>query len=137
MSIKQRVKILKSGERSIYFDICYKGRRSYEFTDIRLRAGSSPSDREYNKQMLNLAERIKLKRWNEVLNEVHGVSVKVNAKANFLEFADALIRERKGFNRGHTAVIKKLKEFSSRVTLLPEEITERFLNKFYDYIWCE
>ncbi|MEO6731373.1 MAG: tyrosine-type recombinase/integrase [Ferruginibacter sp.] len=133
MGSRIRKKKGKNGT-SLYLDNCYKGSRSYEFLGITLRPGNSPADREHNREMLNLAERIRSKRWNEILNQTHGVNVKLNGQKDFLGFAETIIMERKGFNRGHTGVLNKLKLFVGKNALLPEAINERFLDRFYDFL---
>lgn len=131
MASRIRKKIGKNGT-TLYLDTCYKGKRYYEFLDITLKNGNSPGDREHNKQMMNLAERVQSKRWDEILNQIHGLRPRGVSKVNFFEFSDELIKDLKVFTRGYTGVINKLKEFNNYKPLYPCDMTERFLSKFYD-----
>ena len=131
MASRIRKKIGKNGT-TLYLDTCYKGERYYEFLDITLKNGNSPADREYNKEMMKLAERIQCKRWDEKLNQVHGLIPTGVSKVNFFEFTDDLIKDLKVFTRGYIGVINKLKEFNNYKPLYPSDMTERFFSKFYD-----
>ncbi|HTB52661.1 MAG TPA: tyrosine-type recombinase/integrase [Ferruginibacter sp.] len=133
MGISIRYKKQKNKEVSLYLDIIYNGTRYYEFLDIKLKPEKTPIDRDYNKQQKEYAERIKTKRWNEILNHTNGINIKKTGIINFFDFADTCISS-KGFDRGYTAVISKLKEYANNKPLYTSAINERYLNKFYDYL---
>jgi site-specific recombinase XerD len=133
MGISIRYKKQKNKEVSLYLDIIYNGTRYYEFLDIKLKPEKNPIDRDYNKQQKEYAERIKTKRWNEILNHTNGISIKKTSIINFFDFANMCISS-KGFSRGYTAVIKKLEAFADNKPLYNTAINEKYLNKFYDYL---
>lgn len=134
MGITIRYKKIKNKELSLYLDIIHNKERTYEFLDIRLRPEKTPFDREHNKAQKELAERVSSKRWNEILNHKHNIIPKKNPKVNFIEFAENQVKNYKIFKRGYNAVIRKLKLFMKKKPLYNTDITEDFLNRFYDYM---
>jgi len=134
MGISLRYKKHKNKEVSLYLDIIYKGARYYEFLDIKLKQEKTALDRNYNKEQKEYAERIKTKRWNEILNHTNGINIKKNEVINFFDFAATYISSYKEFDRGYTGVISKLKEFANNKPLYTTAINGKYLNKFYDYL---
>lgn len=133
MAIFVREKKLKNGDRSLYLDICYKGVRSYEFLNIYLKP-ETLKNRRFNDEMKEYAERIKAKRWNDILSNNYDLPVVVNSRINFFEFADSYISENIHYKKGYTAAIKMFKSFKGKGVLYTTEITEKYLNQFYDYL---
>lgn len=86
MSIKIREKTLKNKSKSLYLDICFDGKRDYEFLKIYLLPGTGPKVREQNKVLREYAEQIRNKRWGEILNNIHGVEIKQRKKINLFNY---------------------------------------------------
>lgn len=66
MSVTLRKKKNKSGSTSLYLDIYHNGKRDYEFLEMRLVKPVTPVDREANRETLELAKKIALKRSQEL-----------------------------------------------------------------------
>ena len=84
-TIRQRKQ--KNKEISLYLDTIYNGVRTYEFLGLKLKPEKSIKDREYNKEIKEIAEKIKTQRWFEIINEIYGVECKKNNRVNFFDFA--------------------------------------------------
>lgn len=72
MTIKLRKKKLSNDTQSIYLDIYNKGERVYEFLDLKLIKPSNQAHRQQNKEIWELANKIRAKREHEMHNEIHG-----------------------------------------------------------------
>ena len=87
MNIKEPVKLrkrkLKNGNLSLYLDIYFNGVRKYEF--LKLYLSPNKSDREKNKQTLQLANSIKAKRIVEIQRGSFGYSTYL-INTNFLDY---------------------------------------------------
>lgn len=136
MSIKIREKKLKNKGKSLYLDICYNGRRSYEFLHIYLNPGSSHRIREENKNMREAAEIIKSRRWGEILTSLHGVEIIKKKNVNLLEYLGLIVEnmEEGSSKTIYDAALKQLAEYHRNKRLFPSDVSERFLEEYYDYL---
>lgn len=73
--VKLRVKKLANGNGSLYLDMNYKGKRSYEFLKMYLIPEVNASARIQNENTMNAANAIKAQRIMEMNNERAGISI--------------------------------------------------------------
>ncbi len=72
--VKLRVKKLANGNGSLYLDMNYKGKRTYEFLKMYLIPEVNASARIQNENTMNAANAIKAQRIMEMNNERAGIS---------------------------------------------------------------
>lgn len=101
MSIKLRSKRLSNGSESLYLDIYHKGKRDYEFLDIKIKK----NDPE-RKQKKELAERIRAKREMEIHHIFYDIPNISNGKEDFIEFYNSNWKDEK-----YQSSMSKFKEF--------------------------
>jgi len=143
MSIKEpvrlREKTISDGSRSLYLDIYYEGKRTYEFLKLYLMPGKSPAIREHNKETLLLANKIKAKRTLEVQDAAHGFSNRQKLEANFLDYFKQLAEDRKQSKGNYDNWLSSynyLKKFSQE-DLRFKNIDEDFVRRFRDFLLKE
>jgi integrase len=136
MGIIIREKPLKNKCKSLYLDICFDGRRSYETLYLYLQPGTGSKIRELNKEARERAEKIKAKRWGEILTGIHGIEMKRNNRINVFDFLNAVVNEMELNNNRKIfkAALKQLSEYRNSSVLFPSDVTERFLEGYYDHL---
>ncbi|HTB52662.1 MAG TPA: site-specific integrase [Ferruginibacter sp.] len=128
--VKLRFRLLKNGETNILTDTHYKGKkRKTRATGIRLIPERTLADKSYNKKQLAIAELVRIKLTEELINSSFGFKPIINGETNFFLFAEQAIS-----NRGETAVIKKLKAYVKQDILFMSEINEKLLSDFYCFL---
>lgn len=139
MTVKLRKKKLAEETYSLYLDIYDKGHRKYEFLDIKLIKPKNQVDRQANKENLELANKIRVKREHQLNSNSHGIISSDKQKINFILYF-------KQFNESYTkkdirmfqSSLKKLKEFVSLKTgkdsIIAKHVTEQFLQEFRDHL---
>ncbi|MBK9249834.1 MAG: site-specific integrase [Ignavibacteria bacterium] len=129
MSIKVREKSNKSGSISLYLDVYHKGKRHYEFLDLKL-----IGDRKQDKEILLLANSIRAKRELELKNGEFGFKTQNNGEANFLLYFEK-VRERKSQSLGTwRTTLYHLKNFIRGDGLKFQDITPSWLEEFKAYL---
>lgn len=134
MGIAIRTKKKKNKSSTVYLDIIYKGFRHCEFLDLEIIPEKNQADKELNRETLKLAERIRIMRWNQIINESYGLENFSSTKTNFFEFADNAIKNLRVAKRNYESAIKMLRAFEGSDILWTSKITEKYLLKFYDYL---
>jgi integrase/recombinase XerD len=87
MSINLRKRKNSDGTVSLMLDIYHNGQRSYEFLkDLKLCKPMSPIDRQENKERLELAERIKNKREQQIQSNEYDISPAFKNGIDFVQF---------------------------------------------------
>jgi|WetSurMetagenome_2_1015567.scaffolds.fasta_scaffold06003_6 integrase len=134
MSIKVREKELADGRISLYLDIYYAGRRSYEFLGIHL-----TKDRQQNKELKELAESIRAKRQLEMQSNSYGVSPHFKKKVNFLEYFRQTYKarvEKEGLKveKNYKTAYAHLDAFTKGQGIQIGCIDERWLEDFKTYL---
>lgn len=94
-TVRLREKALASGNKSLYLDIWYNGKRKYEFLKLHIIKPKNSLDRDTNKKTLQLAEDIRAKRQLEIQNNSFGFTSEFKLDTNFIEYFKSLIEKRK------------------------------------------
>lgn len=120
---------MPSGNVSLYLEYYKDGQKEYEYLKLYL----YPNDPKKNKETLAIAENIKIRRENEVLNQTFGF-VRELKGVDFLEFFKVQLEKRGGTNKDNWhGAYKYLVAFSGgRIPF--SDINEAWLNKFRDYL---
>jgi len=98
--VRLRGKKLKNGNISLFFDIYYKGKRSYEFPGLYL-----INDRKKDKETLLRAEHIRSKLQIEVVDGNYNIISEHKKHVNFLSYFKIIVN-------------KKRKQLPVKVTML-------------------
>ena len=137
----------KDGSISLYLEI-YKGfvksedgktknLRSYEYLNLYLKDNpKTASDKQSNKETLELAEGIKAKRTIEIKNGEYGFNSDHNQKANFVSYFDAQTEKRKeskGNSGNWASSLKHFKAYAGESVLF-KEIDNTFCQGFANYL---
>lgn len=136
MGIEIREKLLKNDRGSLYLDICHHGVREYVFLGIYTctKKKKTTAEKEYNKLMRGYAEQIKLKKLAERLNNEYGVVIKADTKVDLLAYFRSKLPSEGASKVIFEAALKHLEKYSQKSILLKADISERFLERFYDYL---
>jgi integrase len=99
----------------------------------------TPTEKQHNKEALQLAENIKAKRLTEIASGKHGFINNTKNSANFLKFFDELADSKKQNNSsGNYAVWiscrKHLADFAGSEVVSFEAVTPQFVSNFKDYL---
>ena len=94
--IRIRQKRLANGDVSLYFDIYINGKREYEFLKLYLVVEKTRSDKDKNRQTLQLAEAIKSKKIVDMQNGEFGFNSNYKLDTNFLDYYRAMCEARHG-----------------------------------------
>ncbi len=128
MTVKLRKRKGKKST-SLFLDIQHKGKRSYEFLNLHLR----PQDKDNNKEVLRLAQKIRTKRELDLSYSQHGEIAPSELGRNFYRFAENFISTKYGSNHdGYHHALRHLENFSP--ALVFKEIDEVFCEAFRDYL---
>lgn len=89
----------KGNTISLYLDYYEKGKREYEYLGLYLvpkpKIGTlTKFQKEENKKILELAERIRAKRLLEVQNNIYGFRDKEKLRADFMDYFEALCEKK-------------------------------------------
>lgn len=136
--VRLRQKKLSNGDISLYLDIYYQGKRSYEFLKIYLISKPrNEFDRAANKESLQLAQNIKAKRQLEVLNDNHGVYSSHKMNADFIEYFRAQHKKRVNNNtnpENFKATLNHFLKFIEVEKISFKEITEEIIQDFKTFL---
>lgn len=129
--VKLREKRLKNGGSSLYLDIYYNQKRTYEFLNLHLE--NTDRSKQTDRETLALAEQIRGKRQIEIQSGAYGVVPVHRRKENFVAFFEAIVAGKKSTNLGWSHTLTHLKRFTKGV--LPfSALTEQWCEEFRDYL---
>ncbi len=137
VALRQR----KKGDKiSLYLDYYHKGNRSYEYLNLYLHPAPlkgklTKTQKDHNKNNLNLAENIRAKKHLEIQSGVYGFPNKSKLNASFLNYFQMLTDKRKestGNYGNWDSTIKHLKKYAKR-DIIFAEINKQWLEGFKDY----
>lgn len=127
--IKLRKKKLSSGKFSIYLDIYFNGKRSYEFLGLQL-----SNYKAANKETLNLAQSIRAKRELEYQSYQHGFIPTHKSKINFVEFFEKMAKEKDRKNcKVYKNTLNYLRKFTNNHIQL-SQINELWIAEFQKFL---
>lgn len=133
--IRIRFKNLANGNKSIYLDCYFNGKRSYDFLKLYLIPEKSQADKTANENTLQVAHAVKAQKIVEFQNEQHGFKKNHSReKTNLYEYILAIEKGKaiKTQNVGKH-LIHQMQIFHGK-TLLFNEINKDFCLKFIEYL---
>lgn len=131
MSVKLREKQLQDGGVSLYLDIYHKGKRSYEFLDIRI---EGKRNSEKNKQLFALAEQIAGARYYEIVVQGNGLPDKNKGKFDLFTYIDQY-GETRSNKKNITALINCLTKYHDNPGPKPlGDVDKDWVVGFYRYM---
>lgn len=135
--IRLRMRKLKSGNTSLYLDIYFEGRRSYEYLNLYLVEERSRADRERNRETLRFADAVRAKRVVEFQNGRFGFEAGYKLDTVFLEYFRMLCEQRRG-NAGNwgnwDGALKHLERYVRNPGMTFREVTPEFVRGFRSYL---
>ena len=91
--VKLREKKLANGNKSLFLDISWDGKRSREYLKLYIVKIKTPFDRDSNKKSLALAENIRAKKQTVLQNNGWGFASEFKQDTNFIEYFETLIEK--------------------------------------------
>lgn len=138
MSVKLRKKKNKSGSTSLYLDIYHNGKRDYEFLSIRLSKPVTPADRDANRETLELAKKIALKRAQELTASDYNLTTDNGKNTVIATWMQKYIdKYKKKDKRNMQGALNRFKAFlieEKKNGLTFGQITETVVSDFQDYL---
>lgn len=138
--IRIREKKLANGNLSLYLDYYRDGERQYEFLKLYIKAKPKDAfEKKSNQEILELAQRIKAKRIEEVLHGSLNLQSKNLSNTDFIKFYQAYITTytktdirvlSASFNKFKTF----LKERYNKEKLLCKDVTQNLILSYKDYL---
>ena len=113
----------------LYLDIYYNGRRSWEALKL-----SVPKDAAERKEVMRLAEKIRLKREMQLASSDYGLPDPVAAKTTLIAYAEQLA-QKSGPKDALPKSLKYLREFSGEIRL--KSVSERFLEEYQEFLLAQ
>lgn len=136
--VKLRQRRISGGNISLYLDVYFNGRHSYEFLKLYLVPETGRNDRlarEQNRETLRLANSIKAQRIIDLQCGKYGFRSAAGAKLLFFDCVQSLADEHKGATRGSwLAMLRQLRlyEDNGRITL--DQITPAWVKGFRAFL---
>ena len=137
--IRLREKDLANGNKSLYLDIYWNGKRTKEYLKLYLAKPKTPLARDINKQTKSYAEGIRAKRHTELQNNGGGFASDFKQDTNLIRYFEALIEKRKDSpgNWGNwDSTLKHLSKYCSPQTTF-RDIDAGFVEGFKYYLQHE
>ena len=137
--IKLRQKKIADGNVSLYLDIYWNGKRSYEFLKLYLIPERTKEDKEKNRQTLQLANSVKAKRIVEMQNGSFGFKSDFATETLFFDYYRAMCQKRLGAesrsNWGNWfSCLHHLKKYEKNERITFAEITPEWVEGFKEYL---
>lgn len=133
--VKLRSKSIKNGNRSLYLDIYYKGKRKYEFLRLYLIPEQTKADRLRNLRTLQLAHTIRLGRLAEIQKTLYLEQQSFyKQRSNLLDYIDRFTQNRKKAYQNLSSGLKQhLMQYKG--THIPfSQVNKPFLVGFHHYL---
>jgi tyrosine type site-specific recombinase len=138
--IRIRQKKLANGNKSLYLDIYRDGKRVYEFLKMYLIPEKSKTDKERNRQTMQLANSIKSKRIVEMQNGEYGFKSEYATDTLFFDYYRVMCEKRHGNpeSRGNWgnwySCLHHLMKYEKNERITFAEITTEWVQGFHDYL---
>ena len=145
MKITIREKLLKTGDISLYLDIYNKGKREYEFLDLRIVSESNirkldkslrTEIRDRNKDIYIIANQIKAKREYDIIAMNNNLPNKNKLNLSIYDLIDKIIESKEKINtsKNYLRVKQTLLKFTNKDFLPFKEITNEFNLNYQKYL---
>jgi hypothetical protein len=128
MSVFIRKKALSDGRKSIYLDYYFNGKRKYEFLSLYL-----TKDRLNNKEVMRLAENIRIKRDLEIQHSEHGFIPAFKKRLNFVDYFEQQAKSKSVNEKTWWCCLKHLQDFTNSHVQF-SAINEEWLELFKNYL---
>lgn len=138
--VRIRTKKLANGNLSLYLDIYYNQKRTYEFLSLYLIPEKTKADKKANEQTIQLAEAIKAKRIVDIKNHRFGFSTYDKSSTNFYDYYCKKCEERLGVeSRGNwgnwMSALQHLSTYDKQLKKRTfKDIDVDYINGFRDYL---
>lgn len=136
MKIALRKKKISENRQSLYLDIYDNGKRHYEYLNLYLEPEKrgDKTAKERNRELFELANKIKAKRETELANAANGFIIKTKGKTNFLKYMAKFAETKKpNTRRSYINCIQYLEKFCGTEFSF-NSIDKDFLNRFIDFL---
>ena len=141
-NVTLREKPLKNGSISLYLDVYRDGQRIYEFLKLYINTKArTPIERQNNREIFELAEKIRTQRESELNHQAFGQLPPINRKINLLDFFEAYYNNyTKKDIRMIRGAINRFKEFlklkypAYQDRMKPEQLTKEIVVEFVEYL---
>jgi integrase/recombinase XerD len=139
MSVKLRKRKNKDGSTSLLLDIYHNGRRQYEFLKhLKLTKSTGVNDRQTNKENLELAQKIAIKRAQELSANDYSITTDIGKKTDVVEWMQVYIdKYKKKDVRNMQGSLNRFKIFLStenKQGLTFGRIDELIISEFQDFL---
>jgi integrase len=134
--VRVRQKELTNGNKSLYLDIYWDGKRTKEYLKLHLVNPKNQLDRDNNKKTLELAENIRATRQTELTNNKWGFHNDFKQDTKLIEYFKSLIEKRKeskGNYGNWDSTLKHLIKYCDAKTTF-RDIDTNFVEGFKDYL---
>lgn len=137
--VNLRKRLMPSGNTSLYLDVFTKEGRKYEYLKLYLVPEHTRSDKEKNRQTMQLAEAIRAKRTVEIQNDEYGFKSAYAEDALFFDYYKAMCEKRLGAeskgNWGNWySCLKHLEKYEKNRKITFAKITPEWVKGFRDYL---
>ena len=137
-----REKPMKNGNASLFLDIYNDGIRTKEYLKLYIiTKPRSSADREANRQVWELAEKIRIERESAINHQRHGIPSPINKKINLLDFFEAYYTSyTKKDIRIILGAIDRFKDFLKQAYpnyqnhIKPDQLSKQMIKEFVDYL---
>ena len=134
-AVRLRTKPIKNGNFSLYLDIYYQGVRKYEFLHLYLVPEQDREARSRNKQSLQLANSIRIRRMAELQKTLYEGSYRSPLHpADFLSFVDAFAATHRLAYRSLCSALKSHLISYKGTRIRFSDIDKDFLAGFHHYL---
>lgn len=135
--VRIRQKRLAGGNASLYLDIYYNGRRSYEFLRLYLIPERNKADRERNRQTMQLAASIKARRIVELESGAYGLDNARQRRTRFFDYYGKLMEGLPATTRSHynwSSTLRILHAYEADPRITFKDIDRRWVEGFRDFL---
>jgi len=129
MGVKLRKRRLKDGRISLYLELYYTGKTSYEFLKLYL-----SGDKKRDQETLHLAEIIRSKTEHELASEVYGVIPPFKRKIAFTGFFRQQAETKYNHLKNYRSCLAHLENFIGKRPIVLPAIDHDFVQRFQDYL---
>lgn len=139
MSVTLRKKPNRDGTISLYLDVYHNKNRHKEYLkDCKLCKPTNAIDRKHNKEILELAENIAIKRAQELISQGYDVVAAFKSNVDFIQYFENYIEKyTKRDKRNMEGACNKFKDFMKKEgirSLTMKQLTEDIIHRYAEYL---